>query len=816
MMAKSRRKRRKKRRPPKSHEGPGLERILRQLDVLQEQGKLQEALALIEGAPPHLKRRAELQLRLGTMQAALGDLHQAQRALEESERQAPENPLTAYFLTGVFYQQEWLGHTARTARRALRRQDLLSPALREQLQDALAQTEESIAERAAELGVSAETLEEATVHNERGMHLSRDERFEEALVACRKAKRLIPTWPPPRNNEALYLFLCGEVAEAIRTAREVLSTAPGNLHALANLVRFHVANGDVEEAAACGRRLRELAPADASDLIKVAESLGILGDDEGLYALYQGNEELVEELDSVTLVNLGSAAANLGHRGVAFRLWRRADQVGLFPTMTDHLADALRRKASGPGLAPRYPTVMLPTLVSRRKLEEFGELMASTEGQPDEQKLRDRVERFVAANPHLVQVAAKLMWEEAEPQLGLEMLAFIGTPAAVAEIKHLAFGKVGPSALRLQALTALNKIGALDPDELVEIWDEEAQEWRTTRLVQWSVTSEIEPPDFGPRVMKLIDQGSQALAEGKLDLAREKLEAAVALEPRAAIAHHNLAVVLQRQGDLLSALEHLHEALEVDPEYVFGRCTLARHYLDLDELEAAREVLLPVTEKTALTPGEMLYYQRTMVDLALAGQDYRSARAHLEIILELDPDDEEAKNLLQRIDVYDSPFWRERRARERRRQEKKRNRPTRADATLQECLERLTKEALIGTARAMPVPRKYNVRKALLIQDLVEFLSEPFWLERVVDSLLEEESQALWEVLDAGSVVPWETFATRWDDDLNESPYWQWVEPQTIMGRLRMLGLLSQGTVNGDLVVLVPHELRPLLKTLLE
>jgi len=59
--------------------------------------------------------------------------------------------------------------------------------------------------------------------------------------------------------------------------------------------------------------------------------------------------------------------------------------------------------------------------------------------------------------------------------------------------------------------------------------------------------------------------------------------------------------------------------------------------------------------------------------------------------------------------------------------------------------------------------------------------------------------------------MPWAEFDARYGNDLKESPYWNYHEPQTLMGRLRLYGLLVEATVEGELFVAVPFDLRRLL-----
>ena len=60
--------------------------------------------------------------------------------------------------------------------------------------------------------------------------------------------------------------------------------------------------------------------------------------------------------------------------------------------------------------------------------------------------------------------------------------------------------------------------------------------------------------------------------------------------------------------------------------------------------------------------------------------------------------------------------------------------------------------------------------------------------------------------------MAWAEFDARYGNDLDESPYWDEAAPSTTMGQLRVRGLLAEATVDGELVVTVPLELRPLVE----
>jgi hypothetical protein len=107
------------------------------------------------------------------------------------------------------------------------------------------------------------------------------------------------------------------------------------------------------------------------------------------------------------------------------------------------------------------------------------------------------------------------------------------------------------------------------------------------------------------------------------------------------------------------------------------------------------------------------------------------------------------------------------------------------------------------------------LRKAELIDALIEALTGGTNLARIVRNLSEEEQEALHMVLDCGGAMAWEDFDDRYGNDLQESRYWQWHTPETTMGQLRLRGLLVEATVDNELHVVVPVDLREVLRGIL-
>ena len=63
--------------------------------------------------------------------------------------------------------------------------------------------------------------------------------------------------------------------------------------------------------------------------------------------------------------------------------------------------------------------------------------------------------------------------------------------------------------------------------------------------------------------------------------------------------------------------------------------------------------------------------------------------------------------------------------------------------------------------------------------------------------------------------MSWLEFDAAYGNDLDEFADWNYHTPETTMGRLRLCGLLVETTVDGELLVAVPSELRRPLREIL-
>jgi len=208
-----------------------------------------------------------------------------------------------------------------------------------------------------------------------------------------------------------------------------------------------------------------------------------------------------------------------------------------------------------------------------------------------------------------------------------------------------------------------------------------------------------------------------------------------------------------------------------------------------------------------------------------AEERYEEAGHFLDTALQIDPDYEPARKLKAGLGLIPMRAavqamgrfieWQEEGHRRLRRHV--RGRITSADPTLEEVLSAYPKESLIGIAACAGPGGSYTaLRKGELVAAVRGMLLKRATLARLVKTLRKKDRHALRAVLSGGGVMSGALFGLRYGDDEGESLRWQYGEPESVLGRLRVRGLVAEGEVEGEVWVLVPRELRPLLQEMLK
>jgi len=89
------------------------------------------------------------------------------------------------------------------------------------------------------------------------------------------------------------------------------------------------------------------------------------------------------------------------------------------------------------------------------------------------------------------------------------------------------------------------------------------------------------------RVVALITEGNQLIAQGNYTAAAQKYEQAVAISPDQEDLHYNLAIALAKLGRTAEAKKHYEEALRIFPDYAEAHNNLGNLLMNENKLEEA-------------------------------------------------------------------------------------------------------------------------------------------------------------------------------------------------------------------------------------
>lgn len=788
-----------------------LQKALERADSLIARDRIDMAIELLEPLLASYPREADLHYYLGYARAVSGDTWGAMAGYERAQ-ELSKDPTYWLPLVSLYIETDLHAHALRAFRQATRR-PVEFPWM-EEMRRTIDALEEEVKTLARDLGVSVRRVEEGLYHMERGQRRLQENDFSACIAASQQAIKLLGDWPPPHNNLSLALFFDGQPEKAIDTARRVLSGDQDNVQALGNAIRFLAWTGREAEARALWARLEQVTPQWLTARLKIVEAAAVLGEDEHVYQLLHPLErpdaarDAPSELAAHEQFTLAIAEANTGRQRDARRRLRALQEN--FPYAGELLA-ALKAGRPGPGWAERFPYFHSVELMPTQVFGEFVELIRRQD-EMDPEHFRSQVARFVSRFPQIVLMAEKMIWEEDQPEGGIAILSTVATPAAYAALRRFGLSQAGEDDLRMQALTTLVRAGEIKEDETVRVWID--GKWQDTQIRGYEISDGRET-SYSPEVAELLNTGLAAYRDDKNEQAEQLFQRALELEPRAKEAYNNLGAIYAARGDHEQAREMFRAAVEVAPLYPFPRCNLAVYLLDEGDVAGAEAMLEPLSGVTHFSLQEIGFYSYVQARLLVQREEYENAQRILKTALQVYPGYALAEEMLKRIDLIVrlkkgyKAYRKKQQERDRAKRARLQAELSTPDPTLSEALPLYTKNALTGMAReALPWGGWTALRKGELVEEIVAGLTNQDNLERMVEGLGDEGRTALRQVLAEGGSMPWQDFDARYGNDVEESPYWEWHTPETTMGQLRLRGLLVEATVEGELRVAVPLDLR--------
>lgn len=239
------------------------------------------------------------------------------------------------------------------------------------------------------------------------------------------------------------------------------------------------------------------------------------------------------------------------------------------------------------------------------------------------------------------------------------------------------------------------------------------------------------------------------------------------------------------------------------------------------DVKGAEAILAPL-DTTQFEPPELAFYAYVQGIISTRKGDYDQAQHMLETSLQIEPDYEPAQDLLEhvkgviRLLTSRESFMEKQRKRDQSKRSQMQSKLSAIDPSLSEALTLYTKGMLTGMARV--VIREggwHGLRKAELLQRIITELNDRDNLEYIVVDLDDDEHDALQQVLASGGSMAWQDFDARYGNDLDEASHWEYHQPKTVMGRLRLRGLLAEAIVDKELLIVMPVELRQVLGEIL-
>ena len=796
------------------------EEIWQELEAALAAGDDTRALEVLDAAPRWMKRQTQFMLLRATVLLSLGDDQQALQLFLEIERKTPRFTALYLPLAMLYMDRKWPAHALQAAKRAQSDRGLDDES-RASLAQVIEKATASIQYLATKLDLPFETMQRACLLDEKGQLSMDQKKLFEADYFFRETIKITPNWNPPHNNRAQALYFSGKVEEAISVSEAVLARDAENIFALSSLVTYYCGLNRLERAREYAGRLERLCkkiPADSMEIEQVISALALVEDTHTLWKIAKSFLNAPSEsLFDHSWFCLAVAAIRSGKWKEALKLMSKMEEEELSPAaealLSELKIEVTQRQPRLAWMPPAYPGVNL--FFQPKVIDEWLSLVQKFSGplSPSEKR---KLDGFFQKYPFIVTALKRLLWDQSSHQFALGILVEMDCKASDDEILRFALSQTGSQQVRMEALMKLVQNGRYTGPKIIQLWDEDLEEWRDVSLNTQRI-SEIES-NARPETMALIKKAQKAKDPAE---AISLLQKAVEKEPTSPIAVFNLGVVLIQNGREKEGEALLYHSVELDPNYTYGHASIALLAADKSCEKEALDHLEIVTQADVIAPDTAVVANMAWVLLAIQKHDLKTARQRFELASQLVPEHpllEHYEKVLKSAEDFDIDFGfilDYQRKSARRTHQRLLKTPLSGDMVLRNCLEINTKEMLVGCAQFLWISP--SGKKGELASRLAEFLSDLRNLQRVLEeNLMETEREALQWILEMEGVRPWREFVQKYGDDMDESVYWKYHEPKSIPGRLRMSGLFYSGQLDGRSVAFIPADVRSLLRELLK
>lgn len=788
--------------------------FLERLQTLFDAEDAEDYFNAIENAPARWQRKPELMVSKAIGYLRTGDESAAEKILDEIERVHPRFAPLYYYKANLYLQNMFPAHALRMIRK-VRSLGVLDDEAENTMNEAEKISTDLIKETADEFGIPYDKMEKASWYHESAQKKLETGKLQAAEQDARETLRLIPNWAAPRNNHSYILYFMGRINEAFVEAQVVLSQDSNNLHALKNLVIFHVGIGEDEKAREYSAKLAEYSkniPLDSIEVDMVISALSLVDDDEALWTLAQKYlKQDYEELLDGSWYALAVAGIHTGHLRQAQKLLEKNEKY--YEPATSLLSEVRQslKAGSSASLRPSYSMIglLLPASVL---IELITMLEKYTDGAQLPRHVQRKVDEYIEKRPFVINGLLRFMFEPGAAELIPFMLLSFQRPEVDARLLAFALGDRGTNQQRLHVLSAISELGRDVPPSPIRFWDNETNEWMDVDFKAQMLSDDFEL-NISPKAAVWAEKAHEADdISDKISLWRKAVET----DPKSGYALHMLGIILIQNGQKEEGRKLAYRAVDADPAYMFAYANIALMETQTENpnIELITEYLSKVEKASLITVQTAFIMHAAKMMLAFDDADFSLARNEFEIALELCPDDPLLNGWddnLKRGEDFAGGWmakWREQNIK--RAHDKVMKTKLNIESTTAYTLNSLNREVLGTTARIWELT-PYG-KKAELITKISERMQSAEKMKDVLDKFNAKEKTALSWVLENNGARSWKEFINQYGDDQKESPNWNYHNPKSIAGRLRHAGLLAKGSLNGEQVIFIPVDLRELIK----
>jgi len=315
-------------------------------------------------------------------------------------------------------------------------------------------------------------------------------------------------------------------------------------------------------------------------------------------------------------------------------------------------------------------------------------------------------------------------------------------------------------------------------------------------------------PELPQEAVELFYKGIEYKEKAQIDRARKAYERAIELAPFFASAMMNLANIYRNTSRIEEAEELLKRAISIEPSSLTS-FNLAGLYAQKRDLKRALAALKTVSLED-LPPDAHPKYYYLLGHAYLEENEFKRAEEAFKKGLRLAPSDELLKEGLALVTLQAMRGKLLKRFRQLEDNRRKRQLSVRLspDISLEGALGSLTKANLTGMARAFHLQTAY-LKKGQLVTLIAGYVRSN--LRSMCSKLRPLEKKALRWLIKEGGMVSYRRLTRRYGDEKRDKLDWDCRPPESLVGRLRLFGLVFVGTTEmrgkPQTMALVPREL---------